>query len=192
MNRLENNLSWVEDTVSFRGVIRRSGNSLIATIPPELSQRFLIREGQEYTIVGMTRATPDFEGALQIYLGFFVVLEKAPRLDIAVEGLDVQQIEELLKKHGASRIALKRTENNVLHCSALFSAIEKSRVKLPKTVEQVNEVLAALKQEVEALGGVVRSAEVSETVVENRQTDPAVLTKAPSKLERSVTWKWEI
>uniref|UniRef100_A0A7C5U5Y7 Uncharacterized protein n=1 Tax=Caldiarchaeum subterraneum TaxID=311458 RepID=A0A7C5U5Y7_CALS0 len=134
-------MSWVEDTVSFRGVIRRSGNSQIATIPPELSQRFLIREGQEYTIVGMTRANPDFEGALQICLGFFVVLEKAPRLDIVVEELDIQQIEELLRKHGASRVVPKKVENKVMLCSAFFSAIEKGRVRLPKTVEQVNEIL---------------------------------------------------
>jgi len=185
-------LSWVEDTVVFRGVVRRSGNSLIATIPPELSQRFLIREGQEYTIVGMTRASPDFEGALQIYLGFFVVLEKAPRLDLVVEGLDFQSLEQLLKKYDATNVVLKKSENNSVACYAVFTAVEKNRVKLPKTVESVQELLPSLQREVESLGGVVKSAEVSEVVVENRQVDPALLSKAPSRLEKNLAWKWEI
>jgi hypothetical protein len=87
-------LSWNEDTVSFKGVIRRSGNSLIATIPPELSQRFLIKEGQEYTILGMTRMRPDFEGALQIYLGFFTVYEKAFRVDVEASGVGFSRFGE--------------------------------------------------------------------------------------------------
>ncbi|MEM0440959.1 MAG: hypothetical protein QXY84_06690 [Candidatus Caldarchaeum sp.] len=98
-------------------------------------------------------------------MGFFVVLEKAPRLDIVVEGLNIQQIEELLRKHRASRVVPKKVENKVIHCSAFFSAIEKGRVRLPKTVEQANEILPTLKQEVEALGGMLRSAEVTEVVL---------------------------
>jgi len=60
-----------ENTVSFRGVVRRRGGSLIATIPTELSQRFLKREEREFTIVCMSKFSPGFEGALQIYVGFF-------------------------------------------------------------------------------------------------------------------------
>ena len=33
-------MSWVEDTVTFRGAIRRSGNSLVITIPAELASDF--------------------------------------------------------------------------------------------------------------------------------------------------------
>ncbi|MCS7137572.1 MAG: hypothetical protein NZ941_04290, partial [Candidatus Caldarchaeum sp.] len=63
---------------------------------------------------------------------------------------------------------------------------------LPKTVESVNQSFPEMKREVEALGGSVKSFEVSEAVVESRQTDPAVLAKGPSKLEKSVAWRWEI
>ncbi|MCX8202089.1 MAG: hypothetical protein N3H84_08340, partial [Candidatus Caldarchaeum sp.] len=163
-----------------------------ATIPPELSQRFLIREGQEYTIVGMSRANPDFEGALQIYLGFFVVLEKAPRLDLVVENVDFGVLEQVLKKAGASSVVLKKVEDKSVHVSALFTAVEKNRVKLPKTVEAVGQLVGDVKRDVEALGGFVKSFEVVETVVESRQTDPAVLAKGPSRLEKAVAWKWEI
>jgi len=57
-------MSWIEDSVVFRGAIRRSGNSLVITIPSELSQRLLLREGQEFIIYGIGRKRPEFEGGL--------------------------------------------------------------------------------------------------------------------------------
>ncbi|MEM1946382.1 MAG: hypothetical protein QW614_05840 [Candidatus Caldarchaeum sp.] len=185
-------LSWVEDTVSFRGVIRRSGNSLIATIPPELSQRFLIREGQEYVIMGMSRMTPDFEGALQIYLGFFVVLEKAPKLEMAVEGVDFSVLEKVLKSFGAVEVVQTSSDNGLVKCYALFTAVEKNRVRVQKTVEEVTKILPVVKKEIEARGGVVKSMDVSEVMCENRQVDPAVLAKSQSRLEKNIAWKWEV
>ncbi|MCS6769353.1 MAG: hypothetical protein NZ570_02830 [Candidatus Caldarchaeum sp.] len=185
-------LSWVEDMVSFRGVIRRSGNSLIATIPPELSQRFLIREGQEYTIVGMSRMNPDFEGALQIYLGFFTVLEKAPRVDLVVEDVGFPEVERVLKNHGAGEVVQTSSENGGLKCYGLFTAVEKNRVKIPKTVEEVASLLPVIKRELEERGATVKSIDVSEVVHENRQVDPAVISRSVARAERRVAWKWEI
>ncbi|MEM1937845.1 MAG: hypothetical protein QXV14_07835 [Candidatus Caldarchaeum sp.] len=184
-------LSWVEDMVSFRGVIRRSGNSLIATIPPELSQRFLIREGQEYTIVGMSRMNPEFEGALQIYLGFFIVLEKTPRLDVAVEGLGFPEVEKVLRNHGAGEVVQMLSEKGV-KCYGLFTSVERNRVKIPKTVEEVSSLLPLIKRELEELGGVVKSIEVSEVVHENRCVDPAVISRSTARVEKRIAWKWEI
>ncbi|MEM1776006.1 MAG: hypothetical protein QW079_03655, partial [Nitrososphaerota archaeon] len=78
-------MEWVEDSVVFRGAIRRSGNSLVITIPSELSQRFLLREGQEFVIYGIGRKKPYFEGGLQIYLGYFVVNEKIQTLKFRIQ-----------------------------------------------------------------------------------------------------------
>ncbi|MEM2237992.1 MAG: hypothetical protein QXR26_05605 [Candidatus Caldarchaeum sp.] len=53
-------------------------NSLIATIPPELSQRFLIREGQEYIIMGMSRMNPDFRELFKFTSGSSSSLKRLP------------------------------------------------------------------------------------------------------------------
>jgi hypothetical protein len=129
-------LSWNEDTVSFKGVIRRSGNSLIATIPPELSQRFLIKEGQEYT-----RMRPDFEGALQIYLGFFTVYEKAFRVDVEASGVGFADLERIFKSHGAGEVGEKPSKEGQINVYAVFNTVEKDRVKPPKTRESLEGVL---------------------------------------------------
>jgi hypothetical protein len=185
-------LSWNEDTVSFKGVIRRSGNSLIATIPPELSQRFLIKEGQEYTILGMTRMRPDFEGALQIYLGFFTVYEKAFKVDVEASGVGFADLERIFKSHGAGEVGEKPSKEGQIHVYAVFNTVEKDRVKPPKTRESLEGVLQKVKAEVEQLGGRMVGAEISEVLLENRQVDPAVLAKSSSRLEKNITWKWEL
>jgi hypothetical protein len=185
-------LSWNEDTVSFKGVIRRSGNSLIATIPPELSQRFLIKEGQEYTILGMTRMRPDFEGALQIYLGFFTVYEKAFRVDVEASGVGFADLERIFKSHGAGEVGEKPSTEGQIHVYAVFNTVEKDRVRPPKTRESLEGVLQKVKAEVEQLGGRMVGAEISEVLLENRQVDPAVLAKSSSRLEKNITWKWEL
>jgi len=185
-------LSWTEDTVSFRGVIRRSGNSLIATIPPELSQRFLIREGQEYTIIGMSMMNPDFEGALQIYLGFFTVYEKALRIGIEATGVGFADLERILRSYGAGQVGEKQSAEGRLRVYAVFNMVEKNRVRPPRTRESLEDVLQMVGVEVEQLGGRIEGAEVSEVVLENRQVDPAVLARSPSRLEKNITWKWEL
>jgi UDP-glucose 4-epimerase len=48
------------------------------------------------------------------------------------------------------------------------------------------------KAEVEQLGGRIVGAEISEVLLENRQVDPAVLAKSSSRLEKNITWKWEL
>ncbi len=187
-------MSWVEDTVSFRGVVRRSGNSLIATIPLELSQRFLIREGQEFTIVGMSRYSPDFEGALQIYLGFFKVLEKAVTLSVKVDGgYDAfEKVEDVGKKYGATRVVKSFMDDGMAEIKIIFGAVEKSKTRMPRKIEEIKALEPNIRHDLEAMGVRVLSSSLSEEIYELRDIDPAVISKTLSKLEGTLTWKWEI
>ncbi|GBC70073.1 hypothetical protein HRbin01_01781 [archaeon HR01] len=187
-------MSWVEDTVSFRGVIRRSGNSLIATIPPELSQRFLIREGQEFTIVGMSRYSPDFEGALQIYLGFFKVLEKAVALTIRIAGNTevLDRVEEVARRYGATRVTSSSSDGSVSEFKIVFGVVEKGKTKIPRKLQEIRALEPSIRRDLEAAGLKILASDISEEVFELREIDPAVISKSHSKLEGAVTWKWEI
>ena len=187
-------MTWNEDTVSFRGVVRRSGNSLIATIPTELSQRFLIREGQEFTIVGMSRFSPDFEGALQIYLGFFKVLEKAVTLSVKVDdGRDVfEKVEAVGRRYGATRLVKSYMSDGKAEIKIIFGVVEKNKTRMPRKIEEIREMESNIKHDLESLGVRVLSSSITEDIYELRDIDPAVISKNPSKLEGLLTWKWEI
>ena len=184
-------MSWVEDAVTFRGYVRRSGNSLVVTIPSELSQRFLIREGQEFIIFGVSRRNPDFEGALQIYLGYFTVYEKAPTLKLRLskppEESVVGIIREVARKYGATKVLL--VEDGV---KIVFGAIEDNMVKRTRKVEEVKQIMGDLVKELEENGVKVEESNLSEEIFEWRNIDPSVVSKSPSKLGESIRYKWEL
>jgi hypothetical protein len=68
--------AWVYDPIYFDATVRRSGNSLVITIPPELARRMLISEDQPVRVVGAVRSGIMLEGALLVHLGFFSCTEK--------------------------------------------------------------------------------------------------------------------
>ena len=183
-------MSWVEDTVSFRGYVRRSGNSLVVTIPAELSQRFLIKEGQEFIILGMSRRNPDFEGALQIYLGYFVVYEKVPVVFLRVGELaegQMDALDRIAKKHGATEVV--KVEGGV---KVVFGSIAGGVIRRARSVEEVRQITQALVGEAKELGIEVAEHNVSEEIFERRDLDPSVVSKAPAKASESIRFKWEL
>ncbi len=183
-------MSWIEDTVSFRGYVRRSGNSLVVTIPSELSQRFLIKEGQEFIILGMGRKNPDFEGALQIYLGYFVVYEKAPTVFLKIPNVREGQLEVV--KQAAKKLGATYVTNFEDGVKVTFGSIEDGIIKRAKSVEEAKQVASSLITELKSLGVEVEEYSVSEEIIERRDLDPSIVSKAPSKAGENIRYKWEL
>lgn len=191
-------MSWIEDTVTFRGAIRRSGNSLVITIPAELSQRFLLREGQELLIYGLSRKDPDFEGALQIYLGYFVVHEKAPIAVFRVEAgeSDLKRlqeiIEEIKRKYLPSLVNLRRIEESQVEIELVFGAISSEGIRRVREKKEVENAMAELDFNLSSNGFKILEKKLGERIVEWRNIDPAKLSKAPYKVTEVVRWRWEL
>ncbi|MEM4288640.1 MAG: hypothetical protein QXV97_07545 [Candidatus Caldarchaeum sp.] len=76
---------------------------------------------------------------------------------MTVEGVDFAVVERVLKNFGAADVVQTSSENGLVKCYALFIAVEKNRVRVQKTVEEVAKILPAVKKEIEARGGVVKS-----------------------------------
>lgn len=189
--------SWVEDSVSFNGTIRRSGNSLIITVPSELAKRFLISEGQEVLIVGLTRKLFNFEGMIGIYLGNFKVKENIYGISFDIEvgeekvGIeDFPFIQAIADKYGATGVALLRDERRV-NIRMLFGCIREVVLK-PKTKEDVEKIMRDLTYEAQKAGVELRDLKVFEEEVEWNNIDPAMLARTQIKDSDRVKWRWEL
>lgn len=191
-------MSWVEDAVSFRAAIRRSGNSLVITIPVELSQRFLLKEGQELLIYGLSRSGPDFEGALQVYLGYFVVHEKAPALLMKIDVGDKplrrlqEVVDEVCRRHFPSRAGLRMLGESEAEIELVFGAITPTAIRRLREVSEVEAAAAELEFALSSAGFKVLEKRIEEKIVEWRGIDPAKLSKAPYKVSEVVRWRWEL
>ena len=187
-------MSWTEDSVVFRGAIRRSGDGLVITIPAELSQRFLLREGQEFVVYGVGRKQPEFEGALQVYPGYFIVHDKVPTVRFKVKESG-GRLDALLKEvesiYAPSRIQYKQEEDGV-QILFYFGAITEKGVKRPREKKEVEDIAASIEFKFRSQGIEVLEREVIEKIVEWRTVDPASISKAPYRLTEVVRWSWEI
>jgi len=189
-------MSWVEDTVTFRGAIRRSGNSLVITIPAELSQRFLLKEGQELLIYGISRRGPEFEGGLQIYLGYFVVHEKLPSARFKVEADDLAKLQMIIKEiereYLPSRVLRKKIGDRIVELQFMFGAITEKGIKRVRSMEEVEEIASTIEFKLSSEGFKVLERSVEEKIVEWRNMDPALISRAAYRLAKVVRWSWEI
>lgn len=191
-------MEWVEDSVVFRGAIRRSGNSLVITIPSELSQRFLLREGQEFVVYGIGRRRPYFEGGLQIYLGYFVVNEKIQTLKFKVQSSResseklIMIIREVGENYLASDVKYRQIDSSTIEVELHFGVLAEKGVLRPKSREEIEDIAGSLEFRLRAEGFKILEKEVGEKIVEWRNIDPAMISKAPYKVTEYLRWRWEI
>ncbi|MEM3885102.1 MAG: AbrB/MazE/SpoVT family DNA-binding domain-containing protein [Nitrososphaerota archaeon] len=188
---------WIEDSVVFRGMIRRSGNSLAITIPAELLQRFLLKEGQEFVMLGMSRFRPDFEGALQIYLGYFIVYEKTFGISLTLyigEKLNevLKTLEHLATRYGATKYTKRILEDGKLEFKAIFGMIADGSFKRVRSKEEVESIMTDILAELLSMGVKIESSSLFEEILEWRNIDPSMISKLPHKATEMIRWKWEI
>lgn len=191
-------MSWIEDSVVFRGAIRRSGNSLVITIPSELSQRLLLREGQEFIIYGIGRRRPEFEGGLQVYLGYFVIFEKVQvvRMKIDLSSGSFEKFSSLIREfqeaYSLTDIKYKESLPSIIEIELYFGVLTERGVIRPKTREEVEEIASSIEFKLKLEGFKVLEKEILEKIVEKKNIDPATISKAPYKITEIIRWRWEI
>lgn len=189
--------SWLEDSVVFRGVIRRSGNSLAITIPSELIQRFQLKEGQEFVMLGMSRLRPDFEGAIQVYLGYFTVYEKVYGIEVVVKAEKnasevLKVLERLAAKHGSSRMTKQLSDDGSVKVRIFFGMITDGGFKRSRGQEEVESIKADILSELASMGIEAVSHKTLEEIIEWRNVDPSTISKLPHKAGEMIRWKWEL
>ncbi len=199
-------MSWEEDSVSFMGTIRRSGNSFVITIPIELINRFLLKEGQKVRIVGMSRKTFEFQGMVGVLLGSFFIKEKVPCIELELsnpelivaekelESRKIQScptIENLAEKYEATSFVYDLRGNNILNVKIFFGIIGKTLLR-PKKKEQVKKICNEIIREVKEKGVEVLSSEVFEEEMEWTIIDPSMIAKYPYKNSDNLRWEWKI
>lgn len=188
---------WIEDSVVFKGVIRRSGNSLAITIPAELIQRFQLKEGQEFVMLGMSRSNPEFEGAIQVYFGYFVVYEKVNGLELHIKLKDnvsetLKFLSNLATRYGATKIVKRILDNDSIEFKMFFGMITDSGLRRPKSIDEIESMKAEILAELYEAGILVLSHKVIEEIVEWRNIDPSSISKLPHKAGEMIRWKWEL
>jgi len=199
-------MSWEEDSVSFMGTIRRSGNSFVITIPIELINRFLLKEGQKVRIVGMSRKTFEFQGMVGVLLGSFFIKERVPGIELELsnpelivaekelESRKIQScptIENLAEKYEATSFVYDLRGNNILNVKIFFGIIGKTLLR-PKKKEQVKKICNEIIREVKEKGVEVLSSEVFEEEMEWTIIDPSMIAKYPYKNSDNLRWEWKI
>ena len=197
-------MTWEEDSVAFHGTIRRSGNSLIVTIPGELANRFLIKEGQRVIISGMKRKIYNYEGLIGIHLGAFVVSEKAYGVKMIISnyegliGIDMEKgvetipvIEEIAGKYASTGFVFDRLDEEKMEVKILFGSIGKTLIK-PKTRKDIEKILEKLTESVKKAGAKVEEAEIFEEEIEWDLLDPSIIARSPYKDSERISWRWEI
>ncbi|MCS7126300.1 MAG: hypothetical protein NZ929_05245 [Aigarchaeota archaeon] len=191
-------MEWIEDSVVFRGAIRRSGNSLVITIPAELSQRLLLREGQEFIIYGIGRKRPYFEGGLQVYLGYFIVHEKVPvvrfKIDLGAGSLErfSSLIKEVKEAYSLSDVKYKQVDNTIVEIELYFGALNEKGITRLKTREEVEEAASSIEFKLRMEGFKILERDLVEKIIEWKSIDPSTISRAPYKISEVVRWRWEI
>lgn len=168
-------MGWMEDTITFRGAIRRSGNSLVTAIPADLSQRFPLRKGQEFLIYGLSRKNPDFEEVLQIYLGYFVAHEKAPALILRVEAKaeELRRIQEIIgrlrEKYLLLTVNLSKLSESEVEIALIFSASTLESIRRVGKLKEVEDAAAELEYNLSSQGFKVLEKKVEDKIIEWRK-----------------------
>ncbi|RLF18166.1 MAG: hypothetical protein DRN06_02130 [Thermoprotei archaeon] len=142
-------MEWHEDTTLFSATIRLSGRSLVLTIPKPLARRFMLKDGQKVTVVGMWKETPLFEGMIGIYLGRFKVAIPADGFELLVENppkslfiegsenLKLQELQDLVTKYKC--YVTHRVDEQELRIRGIFNGLNQPSMITPagKDVERI-------------------------------------------------------
>lgn len=186
---------WVYDPIYFDATVRRSGNSLVITVPPELARRMLISEDQPVRVVGAVRSGITLEGALLIHLGFFSCTEKVPvvRCDLTHPSSRDERlpfVEELVQRYSATDLAVKRVKEG-WEVKIYLGSILKSGFR-PRSGREMRIIMDELKRQAEAKGFTVTSLEVIEEAVSLEGIDPSIVAQAQRHNPTKVSYKWQV
>ncbi|MCX8191203.1 MAG: hypothetical protein N3F06_00155, partial [Nitrososphaerales archaeon] len=166
---------WIFDTVFFEASIRKSGNSLVITIPPELARRFLLSEGQKVRLIGAVKRGTQAEGAISINLGRFLVRETVQGIEFKLTGnqpIDKLPdfVEEVTNKYSATRVTIKPTKPPV--CRIAFGSITSDGV-IARTGREIREAMEELAEKVESS---ISDLKIYDEEIIWQDLDPAIIS----------------
>jgi len=189
--------NWEYDTVYFVGQIRRSGGSLVITIPNELRNRFLINEGQKVRIIGVTRRRPQVEGGLLIFLGRFSVIEEVEGFTIKVKlpsDEDVDKIEEdiytyLTEELNATHLYIER-ENDNLAIEVRFGQILGDEI-IPRE-DEIGTIENRIKEYLHKNGFKVLNMKRIKEMRRWTTVDPSIIKRYSTTIPKAITFEWRL
>ena len=188
---------WEYDTVYFKGQIRKSGGSLVITIPNELRNRFLLEEGQKVRIIGVTRKRPQVEGGLLIFLGRFQVIEEVKgytlrlgipqhmNIDEANEDLYTYFTDEL----NATNLYIEESEGE-LKVDVYFGQILDNEI-IPRE-EDIAEIGNKIKRYITQKGYKIREMKMIKDIQKWNTIDPSIIMRYSTTIPKSITFEWKM
>jgi len=189
---------WEYDTVSFIGQIRKSGGSLVITIPTELKNRFLISEGQRVRIIGLTRRRPYIEGGLLIYLGRFQVTEEVYGVSIIVDTSKLKNLDMfkediyryLSEEVRATDIVIDEEEGKMV-IEAYFGQIAEREI-ISREKDFLKEVIRRIKEIVKENNGEVIEVKTFKESRRWSSIDPSVIKRYTFSIPETINYRWLI
>ncbi|MEM3386594.1 MAG: hypothetical protein QXN08_02835 [Nitrososphaerales archaeon] len=187
--------SWVYDPIYFDATVRRSGNSLVITVPPELTRRMLISEDQPVRIVGAVKIGMMLEGALLIHLGFFSCSERVTAIKCVFTHPSAKDeklpfIEELIHRYAATDHEIKKVKEGI-EVKIYLGSILKNGFR-PRSGRELRMVMDELKRLAEAKGYTVNNLEIVEETVNLEGVDPSIVAQAQKHSPTKISYKWVI
>jgi hypothetical protein len=187
--------AWVYDPIYFDATVRRSGNSLVITIPPELARRMLISEDQPVRVVGAVKSGVMLEGALIVHLGFFSCTEKVQVVKCLLTNPSSRDerppfVEELAQRFSATDLEVKRNRGG-WEVKIYLGSILKCGFR-PRSGRELRILMDELKRAAEAKGFAVADLEIKEETVSLEGVDPSVVAQALRHNPTKVSYKWQV
>lgn len=186
---------WVSDPIYFDATVRRSGNSLVITVPPELARRFLIGEGQAVRLVGSVRRDIQTEGSISIYLGRFICKEKVSGVKFTLDGADLNEealpnaVSDVTRRFNASNVEVKMRRKGALECKILLGSISRDNFAF-RSGRELRLMMADLKSAAETLNLRVEDMEIFEETVTLEGVDPSIANQALRTSPERVKYEW--
>ncbi len=188
---------WEYDTVYFSGQIRRSGGSLVITIPNELRNRFLLNEGQKVRIIGVTRKRPQVEGGLLIFLGRFSVIEEVEGYTLKVRipaNINLEEAREeiysyLTEQLNATNIYIEEDKRE-FKIDVYFGQIVNNEI-IPRE-EDIEEIGDKIKRFLKRMGYKLVDMKKMKEIQRWNTIDPSIIMRYSTTIPRSITFEWKI
>ena len=186
---------WVYDPIYFDATVRRSGNSLVITIPPELARRMLISEDQPVRVVGAVRSGIMLEGALIVHLGFLSCTEKVQVVKCQLTHSSSKDerlpfVEEVAHRYSATDLEVKRVKDG-WEVKIYLGTISKSGYR-PRSGREMRIIMDELKRAAEARGFTVADLEVVEEAVNLEGVDPSIVAQALRHSQTKISYRWQV
>ncbi len=184
---------WKYDDIIFDSVVRRSGGSLVITIPPELKRRFLLNEGQPVRLIGVVRKGLYVEGGILIYFGRFEIVEKATKVIMTIKKStsaqisedDIKNLTKLFDKYNLSNYSISRIDKSTLKIELIISSISEEGI-----VYITREDIEKIFYEIRKSGYTIEEIKEESEELTWHGIDPSILVRYTSELPENIKTKW--